>query len=94
MCIDSDAGVLYLYGGWDGSRELGDLWMFMVASSKWTCLSPDTAAQVNPSLSIDAPFIFLTVGWTRAKILSCNVLESSTESSLCTRWLCGTILAL
>ncbi len=47
MCIDSEAGVLYLYGGWDGSKELGDFWQFTMSSSKWTRLSPDTALQVS-----------------------------------------------
>lgn len=26
MCIDSEAGFIYLFGGWDGKWDLGDLW--------------------------------------------------------------------
>lgn len=47
MCIDSDAGQLFLYGGWNGSKEVGDLWQFTIASNKWTCLSLDTSQQVS-----------------------------------------------
>lgn len=46
MCIDPDAGQLFLYGGWNGSRELGDLWQFTIASNTWTCLSLDTLQEV------------------------------------------------
>lgn len=48
MCIDPDAGQLFLYGGWNGSRELGDLWQFTIASNTWTCLSLDTLQEGGP----------------------------------------------
>lgn len=45
MCIDCDGGQLYLYGGWDGSKELGDLWQFTIKSQQWTSL--DTSQEVK-----------------------------------------------
>lgn len=47
MCIDPDEGQIFLYGGWNGSKELGDLWQFSITSNKWTCLSLDTSQQVG-----------------------------------------------
>ena len=38
--------MLYLYGGWDGSRDLGDFWKFDVKKFKWTCLCQDTSLVV------------------------------------------------
>ena len=39
--------LLYLYGGWDGSHDLGDLWQFNVRRSHWTCLCQDTSLVVR-----------------------------------------------
>ncbi len=47
MCIDSEAGKMYLYGGWDGSKELGDLWQFSNKDHTWKCLSPNTLQEVS-----------------------------------------------
>ena len=44
MCVDKD--MLYLYGGWDGSKELGDLWQYNISTQQWRCLSLDTAQEV------------------------------------------------
>lgn len=48
MCIDPDAGQLFLYGGWNGTKELGDLWQFAIATNKWTCLSVDSSQEGGP----------------------------------------------
>ena len=37
---------IYLFGGWDGIRDLADLWGYHVPSNKWTCLSKNTEEQV------------------------------------------------
>ncbi|KAI8849074.1 Muskelin N-terminus-domain-containing protein [Chytridium lagenaria] len=42
MCIDVDAGMIYLFGGWDGSKDLSDFWSFNISTRRWTCISPDT----------------------------------------------------
>ncbi|KAI9021961.1 Muskelin N-terminus-domain-containing protein [Hyaloraphidium curvatum] len=49
MCIDVNESKLYLFGGFDGQRDLADLWMFDIASQRWTCLCPNTEAVGGPS---------------------------------------------
>jgi hypothetical protein len=48
MCIDSDNGVLYLDGGWDGKLDMGDLWSYNLRQNKWTLLMADTSACNGP----------------------------------------------
>ena len=38
-----DTSALYLFGGWDGHRELSDFWSFSIHHQKWQLLSADTA---------------------------------------------------
>jgi muskelin len=33
---DGETGTMYLYGGWDGSEDLSDLWSYDIKQSKWT----------------------------------------------------------
>lgn len=42
MCIDSDGGKIYLFGGWDGTKDLCDFWEFDTNSRNWNCISMDT----------------------------------------------------
>ena len=39
--------TLYLFGGWDGSQDLSDLWMYHIPSREWHCLSKDTKEEVS-----------------------------------------------
>ncbi|KAJ3076625.1 Muskelin 1, intracellular mediator containing kelch motif [Podochytrium sp. JEL0797] len=48
MCMDSDAGIFYLLGGWDGQSDLSDFWSFSVATKQWTCISMDTRREHGP----------------------------------------------
>jgi hypothetical protein len=41
--------VLYLFGGWDGNRDLADFWAFDISSGKWRLLSLNTEADGGPS---------------------------------------------
>ena len=50
MCIDPDSEQIFLYGGWNGSKELGDLWQFSITKNMWTCLSLDTSQQVGSAV--------------------------------------------
>lgn len=59
MCIDCDGGQLYLCGGWDGGKELADLWQFTIKSQQWTCLNLDTSQEV--CLFLEIIMIILTV---------------------------------
>eukprot|EP00128_Syssomonas_multiformis_P002301 Colp12_sorted_trinity150504_noHs@9762 len=48
MCIDSEGGMVYLLGGWDGTRDLADFWCFSIAENRWICISENTANQGGP----------------------------------------------
>ncbi|KAJ3106961.1 Muskelin 1, intracellular mediator containing kelch motif [Phlyctochytrium planicorne] len=48
MCIDVDGSVIYLFGGWDGSRDLSDFWSYDINAQKWTCISSDTVKNGGP----------------------------------------------
>jgi len=49
MCIDSELGKIYMFGGWDGSQNLADFWEFDENTEKWKCLSMDTSKDGGPS---------------------------------------------
>lgn len=52
MCWDPQGvdghGAIYLLGGWDGHKDLGDFWRFSPASGEWTRLSDDTRLEGGP----------------------------------------------
>ncbi|KAK9765181.1 hypothetical protein K7432_006694 [Basidiobolus ranarum] len=48
MCIDVQRGKIYLIGGWDGFKDLGDLWVFDIGERTWTLLSDDTSKDGGP----------------------------------------------
>lgn len=48
MCFDPHDRSIYLLGGWDGSRDLGDFWYYNVPNGRWTCLSEDTRREGGP----------------------------------------------
>lgn len=39
---DPYAETIYLFGGWDGSRDLADMWCYHIPNGEWVCLSKDT----------------------------------------------------
>lgn len=47
MCIDSTTGIVYLLGGWDGHKDLSDLWSFNIDSSTWHCISSNVEENVK-----------------------------------------------
>ncbi|KAF4567413.1 hypothetical protein EYR40_006412 [Pleurotus pulmonarius] len=47
MCVDSDNGVIYLLGGWDGEKSLDDFWAYDVPQNRWKILSTSTSADKN-----------------------------------------------
>ncbi|CBQ72425.1 related to Muskelin [Sporisorium reilianum SRZ2] len=49
MVFDSDKGIAYLFGGWDGRRDLSDLWAYHVSDNRWRLISADTQLQGGPS---------------------------------------------
>lgn len=42
MCIDVECGLIYMFGGWNGSRDLSDFWVYSINNEQWTCVSQDT----------------------------------------------------
>jgi muskelin len=46
---DNDSGIMYLYGGWDGSEDLSDLWTYEIKTSKWTLIHPKSELLDGPS---------------------------------------------
>ena len=48
LCIDSVQQNIYMFGGWDGARDLADFWQYNITSGKWRLLSGDTAAEGGP----------------------------------------------
>ncbi len=48
MCLDVENGVAYLFGGWDGQRDLADFWSYSLKDGRWRLLSADTRQQGGP----------------------------------------------
>ncbi|KAJ2890761.1 hypothetical protein IWW38_003956, partial [Coemansia aciculifera] len=48
MCFDDESRVAYLFGGWDGTNNLGDLWALYMDTGKWRCISTNTRNQGGP----------------------------------------------
>ena len=46
MCLLPEEGVIYLYGGWDGEVDLGDMWVYHIKTNKWQLISQDTSLEV------------------------------------------------
>jgi len=48
LVMDPGSQMIYLFGGWDGNRDLSDFWAYNVALGKWTLISADTEADGGP----------------------------------------------
>lgn len=48
MCVDATRKALYMFGGWDGDQDLGDLWKFDLCKETWECICPDTSLVGGP----------------------------------------------
>jgi hypothetical protein len=40
LCFDRATGRAYLFGGWTGTDDLGDLWCYEPATQRWTQITP------------------------------------------------------
>ena len=47
MCIDSQNGVVYLFGGWDGQKNLDDFWVYDIKKDDWNLMHYATARDRN-----------------------------------------------
>eukprot|EP00912_Choanoflagellata_sp_UC4_P001633 UC4_evm6s1043 len=49
MYFDTTARKIYLFGGWNGTNNLCDFWMFDLTDSRWTRISSDCNEDGGPS---------------------------------------------
>lgn len=49
MVMDGKSQIIYLFGGWDGHRDLGDFWSYHILTNKWTLISANTEEDGGPS---------------------------------------------
>ncbi|XP_072181671.1 muskelin-like [Diadema setosum] len=49
MCMDINTEMIYMFGGWDGTTDLADFWVYSVQNDEWTCLSRNTEQEGGPS---------------------------------------------
>ncbi|XP_054163494.1 muskelin-like isoform X2 [Oppia nitens] len=49
MCIDCCSQIIYLFGGWDGTQDLADLWSYDIGAKEWCCISRNTCLEGGPS---------------------------------------------
>ncbi|KAG8038628.1 hypothetical protein G9C98_007335 [Cotesia typhae] len=48
MVFDSVAEIIYLFGGWNGHKDLSDLWSYDIREKKWTLICQDTESVGGP----------------------------------------------
>jgi hypothetical protein len=48
LVLDPDKGLLYLFGGWDGTKDLCDLWTFSIQEQRWHLVCGDTREVRGP----------------------------------------------
>ncbi|XP_052743580.1 muskelin [Bicyclus anynana] len=49
LVVDPSTGTLYLFGGWNGSEDLDDLWSYDTGTERWTLLCRHSEAVNGPS---------------------------------------------
>ncbi|XP_075981320.1 muskelin 1 isoform X2 [Anticarsia gemmatalis] len=49
LVVDSTTGTLYLFGGWNGTEDLDDLWSFCTRSERWSLLCRHSGQVGGPS---------------------------------------------
>ncbi|XP_068620110.1 muskelin [Battus philenor] len=49
LVVDTNTGTLYLFGGWNGSEDLDDLWSFSTTTERWTLLCAHSGEVSGPS---------------------------------------------
>ncbi|KAJ2948603.1 hypothetical protein O0L34_g7858 [Tuta absoluta] len=49
LVVDSSTGTLYLFGGWNGTEDLDDLWSFDTVAERWTLLCRHSQQVGGPS---------------------------------------------
>lgn len=47
MTFDTASQHIYVHGGWDGSKDLSDLWTYSTVEGTWRCLCKDSSIVVS-----------------------------------------------
>ncbi|CAH2042154.1 unnamed protein product, partial [Iphiclides podalirius] len=49
LVVDPNTGTLYLFGGWNGTEDLDDLWCYSTVAERWTLLCRHSSMAGGPS---------------------------------------------
>lgn len=49
LVVDSENGLMYLYGGWDGFEDLSDLWVYDIKTKLWRLIHEKTELKDGPT---------------------------------------------
>ncbi|XP_012567064.2 muskelin isoform X1 [Hydra vulgaris] len=49
MCIDEEKQLIFLIGGWDGTKDISDFWVYNINSSHWHCISENIEMDGGPA---------------------------------------------
>ena len=47
MVLDPAGQMIYMFGGWDGTRDLSDFWQYDLQRKKWKIVSSETEQEVS-----------------------------------------------
>lgn len=47
MCMDTERGLIYIFGGYDGQKSLDDFWCYDTSSDRWNMISSSTSEEKN-----------------------------------------------
>lgn len=47
MCMDTERGLIYLFGGYDGEKNLNDFWVYNVKQEYWKVISRNVMDEKN-----------------------------------------------
>eukprot|EP00095_Tigriopus_kingsejongensis_P008585 maker-scaffold446_size168061-snap-gene-0.25 protein:Tk08585 transcript:maker-scaffold446_size168061-snap-gene-0.25-mRNA-1 annotation:"muskelin isoform x1" len=48
MVIDVSTQVIYMFGGWNGNKDMSDFWSYQIPQNKWTLISENTTQEGGP----------------------------------------------
>lgn len=89
MCIDPTSQMIYLFGGWDGTHDLGDFWSYDLRANAWHLISRNTAEDGGPcARSCKRLFVFITMPfqWTRLNSRVELFIRNILHPNQATRW--------
>ncbi|CAH2089333.1 unnamed protein product [Euphydryas editha] len=61
LVVDPNTGTLYLFGGWNGTEDLDDLWSYDTTAERWTLLCRHSGMVNGPSPRSCHKMVFDTV---------------------------------